>query len=100
MLSFKMFGFSAGVGEVALVALPALPAVLAVGTAAGFVVPGFPAIAPLPRAEKRIRTKEVINALIHSSKRRSEAIKSVLPSIKSSVRSRDNALLNPPPLGS
>ena len=60
MLPFKIFGFSAGVGELALVALPALlalPAVLAVGTAAGFVVPGFPAIAPLPRAEKRIRTK-------------------------------------------
>jgi hypothetical protein len=51
-----MFGFSAGVGEVTLVALPALlalPAVIAVGTAAGFVVPGFPAIAPLPpRREK------------------------------------------------
>jgi hypothetical protein len=89
MLPFKMFGFSVGVGEVALVALPALlalPAVLAVGTAAGFVVPGFPAIAPCPP--------------VHPSKRRSEAIRSVLPSIKRSVRSRDNALLNPPPLGS
>jgi hypothetical protein len=49
MLPFKMFGFSAGVGEVALVALPALlalPAVIAVGAAAGFVGPGFPAITP------------------------------------------------------
>ena len=65
------------------------------------MVPGFPAIAPLPTPQrKRIRTKKVINALIHSSKRRSEAIRSVLPSIKRSVRSRDNALLNPPPLGS
>ena len=90
MLPFKIFGFSVGVGEVALLALPvlpvllALPAVLAVGTASGFVAA---AIARSP-------------AQIHSSKRRSEAIRSVLPSIKRSVRSRDNALLNPPPLGS
>ena len=59
-----MFGFSAGVGEVALVALPALlalPAVIAVGTAAGFVVPGFPAIAPLPAQRNSSEREETLS---------------------------------------